>query len=46
MRYLTSTFGYSKMGMQIETLMDNAIKYAVERNVAKIDRERVKIADE
>lgn len=44
MRYLTRTFGYSKMGMQIETLMDNAIKFAVEKKVAEIDGSRVKIA--
>lgn len=43
MRYLTRTFGYSKMGMQIENLIDYAIRFAVEKNVAEIDGSRVRI---
>lgn len=45
MRYLTRTFGYSKMGMQIENLMDYAIKFAVEQDVAELDGNRVKIVE-
>ncbi|MDO5509591.1 MAG: DUF3320 domain-containing protein [Weeksellaceae bacterium] len=43
MRYLTRTFGYAKMGMQIESLMDSAVKYAVAQGVADLDGDRVKI---